>query len=182
MDPKEIENLQARTDSKIRYAQLHLDELIERNISNGDDFDRAHQESFLYHLLGVKESFLIELNAHYKTGLIGQEISMGKIRNVLDGRGLISEELKELYRLENDDSSWLFHAKAIRDHSTHIANVPRHFHLGGDDDNLTYISNPKTGKVIERHLINEFKDWISIMKETIQRLRSSAINNIQPNK
>ena len=105
---------------------------------------------------------------------------MGRIRAALDKMGLKSEELIELYKLENDDGSWLFHAKAIRDHSTHISNVPRHFHVGGDDDNLTYISNPKTGKVIERHLIDEFVDWLAFMKETILRLRSSAIRNTQP--
>lgn len=179
MNPNQIKNLQARTDSKIRYAQIHLDELIERNNYNGDDFERAHQESFLYHLLGAKESFIIELNTYYNTGLVGKGISMGNIRKELKSRGLKSEELKELFLLEEDDSSWLFHAKSMRDYSTHIANVPLHFNVGGEDENLTFISNPKTGKVIERHFIEEFNDWILIMKETIQRLRNYAITNLQ---
>jgi hypothetical protein len=175
INQKEIENLQARTDSKLRYAQLHLDELKERSISHGDDFDRAHQESFLYHLIGAKDSFLIELNTYYKTGLVEQEISMGKIREALNKRGRKSLELKELYELEIDDNSWFSHAKAIRDHSTHVSNVPRHFHIGGVNDNLVFISNPKTGKVIKRHIIDEFSDWLTLMNETLKRLRTTAI-------
>ena len=174
---KEIENLQARTDSKLRYAQLHLDELKERGISNGDDFDRAHQESFLYHLIGAKESFLRELNIYYKTGLVGQEISMGKTRTVLNKMGHKSIELNELYELEADDNSWFSHAKAIRDHSTHVSNVPRYFHLGGENDNLVFISNPKSGKIIKRHIIDEFSDWLIFMSETLKRLRATAITN-----
>ncbi|HXQ35194.1 MAG TPA: hypothetical protein VN843_14355 [Anaerolineales bacterium] len=48
MDAKELENLRSRADAKIRYAQVHLDELKAINRLGGDDFDRAHQESFLY--------------------------------------------------------------------------------------------------------------------------------------
>lgn len=53
---------QERTDAKLRYAALHLDELKSKDTGGGDDFARAHQESFLFHLIGAKESFLLELN------------------------------------------------------------------------------------------------------------------------
>ena len=47
MDQKELDNLRSRTDAKIRYAQVHIEELKEKGILGGDDFDRADQESFL---------------------------------------------------------------------------------------------------------------------------------------
>ena len=175
-ESKEIENFCSRTDRKLRFAQVHLEELKVKGISNGDDFDRAHQESFVYHLLGAKEAFLIELNAYYRTELKGQEISMGNLKKALEKKGIQSNELVELYKLENEEESWLFHAKAIRDHSTHISDVPRHFHLGGENHQRVFLSNPKTGQIIERHLIDEFSEWINKMKELIERLRTTAVS------
>ena len=41
------EALTARTEAKMRYAKLHLNELRECDIpGQGHDFERAHQEAF----------------------------------------------------------------------------------------------------------------------------------------
>ena len=53
MDKTVIKALQERTGAKLRYAGVHLDELEAMPSRRGDNFERAHQESFLYHLLGV---------------------------------------------------------------------------------------------------------------------------------
>ena len=174
MDQKELQNLRDRTDSKLRYAEIHFDELRAKNRLGGDDFDRAHQESFLYHLLGAKDAFLIELNAYYSGGLASKDLAAGKLRDSLKAKGKASKELAELYSLENDGSSWLFHAKEIRDHSTHVAGASRAFHLGGLNDGQVWLRNPKTGKNIERHFVDEFGDWLVNMKELLERLRASA--------
>jgi hypothetical protein len=79
-------SLQARTDAKLRYAKIHLDELAALPIRNGDDFDRAHQESFLFHLFGVRDAFLAELNHYYRCGLPQHDLTVGKLRNVLKAR------------------------------------------------------------------------------------------------
>lgn len=47
MDEK-TKSLQARTDAELRYAKIHLDELASLASLSGDDFDRAHQESFCF--------------------------------------------------------------------------------------------------------------------------------------
>lgn len=59
MDEKRLENLRARTDAKLRFAEVHLKELLALPRLSGDDFDRAHQESYLYHLIGAKDAFLL---------------------------------------------------------------------------------------------------------------------------
>jgi len=174
-EDKIIENIQSRTDAKLRYASVHLDEMKSKGIVGGDDFDRAHQESFLFHILGVKESFLCELNKYYKLEISDSEISPGNLRKALDKVGLKSPELAELYNLENNKESWLFHAKSIRDHSTHVSSVPRHFHLGGENHQKVFISNPKTGKIIDRHINDEFTDWLTKMKVLISRLRATGL-------
>ncbi len=179
MDSKELENLRSRADAKIRYAQVHLDELKAMNGLSGDDNDRAHQESFLYHLLGAKESFLIELNAYYSGGLPNTDLTAGKLREALKAKGKASKELSVLYSLETDQNSWLSFAKELRDYSTHISGAIRGFHLGGQHDGQVWLHNPKTGQKIDRHYVEEFADWLVNMKELLERLRESAINEMR---
>ena len=178
MNEKELANLRSRTDAKIRYAKIHLDELKAKGILGGDDFDRAHQESFLYHLLGAKDSFLIELNVYYSGGLANNDVAPGKLRKALKIKGVVSNELAELFLLERDENSWLFHAKEMRDHSTHISGVRRNFHVGGENDGQIWLHNPKTDKSIERHFVDEFDNWLVNMKELLVRLRISAIEKM----
>jgi hypothetical protein len=176
MDAKELENLRSRTDAKLRYAQVHLDELKALTRLGGDDFDRAHQESFLYHLLGAKEAFLIELNTYYSGGLPSNELTAGKLRDALKEKGKASKELAELYLLESDQSSWLSFTKEMRDYSTHVSGASRDFHLGGDNGGQVWLRYPKTGQIIERHFVDEFSDWLANMTELLERLREGAIN------
>ncbi|HKZ02525.1 MAG TPA: DUF6586 family protein [Pyrinomonadaceae bacterium] len=181
MDDKVIQNLRARADAKLRYAEIHLGELKALGTLGGSDFDRAHQESFLFHLLGAKEAFIIELNTYYSCGLPESDLTSGKLRAALKGQGRTSAELAELYVLENDQSSWLFHAKEMRDHSTHVSGVARAFHRGGPEDGQVWLRNPKTGQHIERHFVEAFDDWVSNMRDILERLRSSAIEKMCSN-
>ena len=57
--------LQERTAAKLRYAEVHLREIRELGQPDGGDFDRAHQESFLFHLLSTRDALLAELNVYY---------------------------------------------------------------------------------------------------------------------
>ncbi len=144
---------------------------------SGKDLDRAHQESFLYHLLGAKEAFIQELNVYYSAGLYQNSVTPGAIRNVLRERGIQSVELAEIYNLEDDGSSWLFHAKEMRDHSTHIDGVPRVFYAGGKNDGNVHLKNPNTSEEINNHFVIEFRKWHMNMDELLERLRKSAIEN-----
>lgn len=175
MDQKQLENLRARADSKLRFAKIYLDELKSIGKPSGNDIDRAHQESFLYHLVGAKEAFVQELNIYYAGGLDQNSVSPGALRNELNKKGIKSEELAEIYRLENDESSWLFHAKEMRDHSTHVNGVPRVFYAGGKNDGDVHLRSPKTSELVNNHFVDEFCQWHKNMTELLERLRSSAI-------
>jgi hypothetical protein len=89
--------------------------------------------------------------------------------------------LAELYLLENDESSWLFHAKEMRDHSTHVSGVSRAFHMGGPANGQVWLRNPKTGNPIERHFVDEFGYWVLNMRSLLERLRLSAIVTMRTN-
>lgn len=174
-------SLQARTNAKLRYAKVHLDELAALPSLGGDDFDRAHQESFLFHLYGARDAFLIELNHYYGLGLPSENLSPGKLRDALKQRGVQSPELFTLFTLEQDDSSWYRHTKDMRDHSAHIQGVPRAFFIGGDDDGLVKLRNPRTGALTDSHFLDEFHEWFEQMRDLIEKLRVSACASMGSN-
>jgi len=142
---KDIENAQSRTDAKLRYAALHLEELqAHGRKGSGDDFERSHQEAFLYQLFGVRDAFLQEINLYYSCGLSLHEVRLNRLRKSLRERGKDSPELEAITEIENDRGSWLNVAKEMRDHSTHRRSIPRVFHVGGDDDGKVALQDPRT--------------------------------------
>ena len=176
MDAQVLQNLRTRADAKLKYAQIHLDLLRERGGNGGADFDRGVEESILFHLLGAKEAFLVELNAYYNCGLPVVDVTPGKLRQVFSQRGVQCPELAELYKLENDDpKSWLADAKEMRDHSTHVDGVPRAFHLGGDNHGKVFLRNPNTGVHVEVNATDALASWIESMSALLERLRAAAI-------
>jgi hypothetical protein len=176
METRVIENLQARTHSKLRYAEVHLAEIEGRKHRNGDDFDRAHQESFLFHLSGSLDAFLAEINCYYACNLPAAGISPGNLRKAIKGkRGENAPELAQLYQIERLQGSWLNHANAMRDHSTHGAGVPRVINLGGEKDGEVWLRNPESGHVIEQDYPAVFRGWLEEASEVISRWRMSAL-------
>ena len=117
MDEERTKALQERTDAKLRYARVNLDELKEQGPLSGNDFDKAHQESFLFHLFGARDALLQELNHYYGANLSPEELTSGKLRAALEGQGLKSEELKALHELEQDEESWYRQTKDMRDYT-----------------------------------------------------------------
>lgn len=171
-----IIGLQNRTEAKLRFAEVHLNQLIPIN-HVGSDFERAHQESFLFHLFGAKDSFLAELNIYYGCNLSSEKITLGRLRDIRKKQGKDYSEITEIFTLEQDENSWLSHAKVMRDHSTHILGVARTFYHGGPEHGKIFLRNPKTGKDIEIHYVDEFKNWLLKMRNLLLRLRESAIKN-----
>ncbi|HET6325757.1 MAG TPA: hypothetical protein VFG04_13850 [Planctomycetaceae bacterium] len=173
------ENLQARTDAKLRYAEIQLQCIEGLPRRNGDDFERSYQEAYLFHLLGALDAFLVEINLYYRCGLAEDDISASKLRNVIIKReGENAPELRELHDIEPLQGTWLAHGKVMRDHSTHRGGVPRVAHLGGQLDGVNYLKNPETGAVIEEDYPLVFRRWRAEASEIVNRLRSTAVSKL----
>src|SRR5688572_27131540 len=109
MDQKKLKSLQERTESKLRFAAILLEELQKIGHPGGSDFDRAHEESFLYHLLGAKDAFLQELNVYYGCNLETKRVRSEALAQAFERRKLNSQELDELAKLERPgDGNWLY--------------------------------------------------------------------------
>jgi hypothetical protein len=159
MDNDRVKALQDRTDAKLRYARVHLDEMKEHGFPDGGDFDRAHQESFLFHLLGVRDALQAELK--------------------LASRSKKSKELPVLYALERTKTSWYSTAKAMRDHSTHKGFVPRGYFIGGENDGKVKLKHPQSGQETQEHFVETFAGWLVLMQALVEQLRESALSKVK---
>jgi hypothetical protein len=164
-----------RTETKLRYGRIHLDELYTyKHRGSADDFESAHQEAYLYHLLGALDSFLQELNVCYDCNLQIDRVTRRNLHAQLNKAGYTSPELDEITSLENDPNSWLAQAKEMRDHSTHRNRIPRVFYKGGDLSGQVRLRQPKSGKESNQDWVIQFQSWHDNMTTLLNRLRVTA--------
>jgi hypothetical protein len=167
------ENLISRTDAKVRYAQLHLQELRECQLpGRGHDFERAHQEAFFAQLFGAYAALFQELNEDLGCGLKPETVSLGRMRDAMKAKGSVSPKLTALYILEQETTTWLSHAKAMRDHVSHVAGIPLVFYAGGDNDGVVAFKHPKTLVELSGDYFDSLELWIREMESLIVRTRS----------
>lgn len=175
MDASKINSARARVEQKLIYARVHLRELHAHSFPRYGEFERAHEESFLFHLLGAREAFLAELNEYYECGLARDSVTLGKLRRALKQKDRVSAEVQELYRLEMESGTWFSQAKAMRDHSTHVHAIPRTFHSGGANDGQVRLRHPVSNQEMARDFRDEFDNWFAAMVELLRTLRASAV-------
>ena len=180
---EEITNAKKRTNAKLRYARVHLEELrSHQRKGSGDDFERSHIESFLFHLFGALDAFLQELNLYYGCGLELREVKPHKLREKLSNMDIGCPELDKLSQYDENPESWMSVAKEMRNHSTHRRSVPRVFEAGGKDDGKVSLRDPRSGKLIEKDYADTFEEWFSEMETLLNDLRNTAVSRYQPNR
>ncbi len=174
----DIQNAVDRTESKIRYARLHLEELkLNPKKGFGEDYERAHQESFFFHLFGAWDAFLHEINLHYQCGLDLKRVNITNLWKFLELKGGVSQEINDAINPKKDTLKWMNVLKEFRDHAMHRKNVPLIFFKGGEQDGEVHLKNIETGADTEIDYIIAFDNWIHEMEELIKRLRSSFSHN-----
>jgi len=158
-----------RTDSKLRYAAVHLAELAETE-RRGADFDVAHQESFLFHLLGAQDGLLQEINVVHLNGQIEKVTYMGIEKAVADCESACPAFVT-LKALRDDKDSWLSRAIRMRNWSTHRRSVPRTYYKGGADDGAVHLHDTRNGQEIKVDYVDLFEEWLDNMKKLVEDLR-----------
>ncbi len=170
-----------RTEAKFGFARVHLDELrAYRGRGSGDAFERSHQESFLFHLLGALDAFYQELNVCYGCNLSLEDVNPKSLWSQLQSRGLTSPELKEIKKLGGDPTSWLGKAKEMRNRWMHRQDIARVFHVGGEMNGQVRLKHPKSGQEADgqeadKDYPDEFESWYRDMQSLLSRLRASAV-------
>jgi hypothetical protein len=89
-----------RTEAKLTYANLMLRELQAHRGLDGDDFQRSHEEAFLFHLHGALEAFLQEINEHCNCGILAHQVSISRLENELRRQSKTCPQLTEIRALK----------------------------------------------------------------------------------
>ena len=167
-----LKSYKDRTNAKLLYARVHLDELqkYEGKVSN-DNFERAHQESFLFHLYGVRDAFLQELNLKYVFGLEPDKVNMTKLLKKAGKMKIKCFELERIKFLEEDPESWLSYVQELRHYQMHRNTIIRHFNIGGENHKKVFYIHPKTGEKVTKDIFECFEDWYLKMGKLITELR-----------
>lgn len=111
---------QIRTGQKLRYAKLLLKEIKDSpHCTTNNDWENAHQEGCFYHLVGVVDCLLHEINDGYSLELPLDEVKWSKVRSKLRQRSITSPAFDYLDALQKDDSSWLSLLIELRNHGAH---------------------------------------------------------------
>jgi hypothetical protein len=134
-----------RTDAKLRYALIHLDEMRQRRLVCGSEvgnWERAHQESFLFHLLGVRDALLQEINLFHGCGLVPEAVRKGELLKRLAEMDVQSRSLRALSRLEGMESSWMSIARRMRDVFTHQKAIPRKILVDRERGDPVFLRDP----------------------------------------
>ena len=168
-----IEDLISRTNQKLNFARIHLDELkdIPASRGRGSDFERAHHEAFLAQLFGAYYAFLIELNQYLECGLLENKVDLRRLRAAIEKKRKTSSILNELSKKIDDEKDWFSILKDMRHYSTHISAIPLAFH---HPSGKTALIHPAKKKDLEEDFIVMFSSWLSDMKQLIDRLRREA--------
>lgn len=169
------ENLRARTAQKLRYAQLHLEELAAMPSGRGHDFERAHHEAVLAQLIGVYDAFLAELNDILRCGRGPNDISVGKLRESLKAQGRSSPVLSRLHQMREDATCWLRNLLDLRHTSTHISGIPLAFYAGGVKDGKTAFKHPTTLEEFPDDAVATLATWVDSMGSLTNELRALAV-------
>ncbi|ERM81778.1 hypothetical protein P872_19175 [Rhodonellum psychrophilum GCM71 = DSM 17998] len=172
MKMKKYALLKERTDSKLRYAQLYLDELKNPKTS-GSDSEKAHQESFLFHLNGVSDAFLAEINEIYGLGIKAKNLSIKSLKAAKSNSKKPIEEAKKLSKLM-DKKNWLSELKSFNPHL-----VPKSKNgkkTKSKDKAETANLMDQISQIPANPVLEKFEEWQAKMSKLILELRESAIH------
>lgn len=170
------QDLVDRTDAKLRYARLHLDELrpYER-LGSLDDWERAHTESVLFHLVGAKDAFLQEINYAYELGLRPSGVNENILAVKLHERGQHSEALRRITELRDDGKSWYSLMLALRNQGAHRNHINRLAEVGvgsaRDMPRTSHFKDPRNNKVIDQGAVATLQKFYDSLELLLSELR-----------
>ena len=170
MKIKKYSSLKELTDAKLRYAQLYLDELKNPEIT-GSDFEKAHQESFLFHLNGAVDAFLAELNEIYGLGLKGKHLNIETLKSAKSDAKKSIKEGKKLSRLMGK-KNWLSELKSFDPNNEKPAKKEKK----SEEYDEAAILIENANEIISDPILDKFEDWQAKMRNLIAEMRESALH------
>lgn len=161
-----------RTTQKLEFAKIYLDERLKHG-ETGATLERAHEETFLFHLIGAKDSFLQEINHAFGLRLPEHSVNERTLRTGLQGARKSCTALDEIEALLQDQHSWLHLANWFRNQGMHRDSIKRGFYAGGQKDGTAEFIDPYSKQPMGQSLSAFLSDCFDRMVKLILRLRST---------
>ena len=161
--------LKAITESRLNYAKLYLEELKNPTIY-GSEIEKAHQYSFLFHLKGVVDAFLVEINEIYGLGLKKKHLTIDSLRVSKSDSKKPIKEGKKLSKLMEKDN-WLSELKTF---DPLKVNPEKKSKKSKDKDESSTLEEEKSAIQVTS-VLEKFEEWHSKMEKLITELRESAL-------
>lgn len=131
---------------------------------------RAYLDGFLFELISALDIFLQEINVAFKINL---PITTFNLLKSLHKKKPNSRGLDKLWKLRNNQNSWLYQLIEYRRHTTHRGFIGRHIYSGGDKDGQEYLKkDPKNSKSppADKEIIPYCEENLANMKNLIDNL------------
>ncbi|WP_258421374.1 hypothetical protein [Aquiflexum gelatinilyticum] len=166
---KNYTHLKAITESRLNYAKLYLEELNNPAIS-GSEIEKAHQYSFLFHLKGVVDAFLVEINEIYGLGLKKKHLTIDSLKVSKSDSKKHIKEGKKLSKLMEKDN-WLSELKSFDPNKLKASKKSRK----SKDKDESSTSEEEKSEMQVTSVLEKFVEWHSKMEKLIIELRESAL-------
>ncbi|MCL6261049.1 hypothetical protein M3O96_18235 [Aquiflexum sp. TKW24L] len=161
--------LKELTESKLKYAKLYLDELKKPEIK-GSEIEKAHQYSFLFHLKGVMDAFLLEINEIYGLGLKKKHLTIDSLKSSKSDSKKPIKEGKKLGKLMEKEN-WLSELKSFDPNKLNAVKKVKKSKETDEPASVVEEKNPISVISIQE----KFEDWHAKMETLISELRESAL-------
>jgi hypothetical protein len=168
-------NTSERTEQKLRYVRLTLQEIRDRVES--DDHQRAHEEACLFHLIGAFEAVLQELNVVHELHIPMHLVSLDTLR-----RSPANDALTKALALFSDTKrDALGVAYALRNFGAHRKHAGQVVQLGmgpGVRPQQNSFKDPRKdpddkSSWIPGTTIEALERWIGIAETVIANIRAT---------
>lgn len=163
-----------RTNQKLYFARLHLDQLKAAEASSGwskHALIESYNESVLFHLTSAYQSFLCEIAEVYRVA--PEKIDgMASLVELLDAQGLEAPEVKELQQLRESDS-WLAMLLAAYK-ACWIAEDRQRAEQGGHQSlSEIHVVQVNPDHAEDKEVIAQLDEWLDAFRNLIDRQRES---------
>ena len=171
-------DFESRTNQKLEFAKISLEEIKSRPEPGLIDyFQRSHEENFLFHLVGAKDSFLQEINVAYGLGVDIEKVDECKLLEKLKRQKRESTELNEIIELKYNKSEWFAIAIGLRNKGSHRFHLTRLYReTDNENKGKIYLLDPFTDKNMDDDCITFLTRCLNEMKALLQQLRKTFPN------
>lgn len=168
MKKKRLTALTEATDAKLRYSQLYLDAIKNPEIA-GSDEEKAHQASFVFHLTGVLDALLAEVNERFELGIKEKHLSLDSLRSVEIDSKKATKELRKLAK-SLGKKSWMEEVRSFKlDRPLNAKKEKKE-----NDEHETAVLIGEASPIVEDRLLAKFEEWQAKMRTAVYDLRVSA--------